>query len=206
MGFDSLSVFRGFSFGTCGALEKNTGGLSVLVVVVDASMGTRGRKVDCMGEMSRISLGISVWSCMLDAGGASVMENRIRLTDGSVSGRGLSVERDCSGMFVSVVSVYGGVVVSSSSLVTSSLSSSGDTEVLRRNVGSKLKGVRVAGAAVVVVVVVVVVLAVVVPAGMVVGISSVKFSSISRSSSMTVAGLVAKLCRLIEEYLKRERD
>lgn len=150
-----------------------------------------------MGELSIISLGISVWSCMLDAGGASVMENRMRLTKGSVSWRVVSVERDCSGMFVSVVSVYGGVVVSSSSSITSSFSSSGDTEVLRRNVGSRTMGFRVTAAAAVVVVVV--------AAGMVVGISSVKFSSMSRSSSLTSAGLVVTLNRLMEEYLEGER-
>lgn len=150
-----------------------------------------------MGELSIISLGISVWSCMLDASGASVMENRMRLTKGSVSWRVVSVERGCSGMFVSVVSVYGGVVVFSSSSITSSFSSSGDTEVLRRNVGSRTMGFRVTGAAAVVVVVV--------AAGMVVGISSVKFSSMSRSSSMTSAGLVVTLNRLMEEYLEGER-
>lgn len=77
----------------------------------------------------------------------------------------------------------------------STVSSSGDTEVLRRNAG---KGVRVVGAAVVVVVVVVT------------GIGSVTGTSVDSSSkssfSSIVVGLFTGFWRLIIEYLKGYGD
>lgn len=175
-------IFRGlraFSWGTWGALEDTLKSvIGVVVVVVVVSTGIRGRKVTRMGW---ISLGISViTSCVSLMGmgsGASVWE--LRVTSFTVAGcvsvrRGMDEEEYCSGEYVSVVSVFGVIVESSSS---TSCSSSGDTEVLRLKAG-RMRGT---GAFVVVVVVVTGI-------GTVVGISfSVDSSSKSSFSSIVVS-------------------
>lgn len=178
------------------------------VVVVVVVNGRRGRNVDRIGV---ISLGISVVSSMSlligveegsSGSGASVIEFGIDVwTSSTVSGcvSGMR-EKDCSGGYVSVVSVFGVEVEasSSSSSFSSSSCSSGDTEVLRRKVGRKeMEDVTRVGLAVVVVVVVVVVVS---GTGFVVATSSVDSSS---KSSLSSTATVFTFWRLIVEYLER---
>lgn len=180
------------------------------VVVVVVVNGRRGRNVDRIGV---ISLGISVVSSMslligveegISGSGASVIEFGIDVwTSSTVSGcvSGMR-EKDCSGGYVSVVSVFGVEVEasSSSSSFSSSSCSSGDTEVLRRKVGRKeMEDVTRVGLAVVVVVVVVVIV-VVSGTGFVVATSSVDSSS---ESSLSSTATVFTFWRLIVEYLER---